>query len=60
MVLSKERAENVAQALIDAGISADRIKVEYKGSTVNPYEKPEQNRVAICVVTCYTMQEVVK
>ena len=53
MELSKERAENVAKALMDAGISEGRIKVEYKGSTVNPYEKPEQNRVAICVVKCF-------
>ena len=50
MELSKERAENVAAALEAAGISPDRITVDYKGSTVNPYDTPEKNRVAVCVV----------
>lgn len=58
MQLSKERAENVAKALMDAGISADRITVDYKGSTVNPYDEPEKNRVAICIVKCFEYKEV--
>ena len=50
MELSRKRAENVAAALEAAGISPDRITVDYKGSTVSPYDTPEKNRVAICVV----------
>ena len=49
MTLSQERAEGVAQAIIDAGIAKDRITVEYRGSEVNPYPTPEENRVAVCV-----------
>ena len=50
MELSKKRAENVAKALIDGGIEADRVIVEYKGDTVAPYDTPIKNRVAICLV----------
>ena len=50
MELSKERAENVAATIIAAGIEADRVTVYYKGSTENPFETPEKNRVAICIV----------
>ena len=50
MELSKERANNVAAALKEAGVPADRISVEYKGDTANPYTEPAKNRVAICVV----------
>lgn len=50
MELSKERAENVAAALKAAGISEDRIIVDYKGSTERPYKKASENRVAIMVV----------
>lgn len=50
MELSKERAENVAAALKAAGISEDRIIVEYKGSTERPYKKASENRVAILLV----------
>ena len=50
MELSKKRAEKVAKAITDAGISADRIITEYFGSEVNPFETPELNRVAVCVV----------
>lgn len=50
MELSKERARNVAAALLDAGISADRVTVLYKGDTANPYDTAEKNRVAVCIV----------
>lgn len=50
MELSKERAENVAAALEAAGIVSERITVQYKGATENPFSTPEQNRVAICLV----------
>ena len=49
--LSKERARNVAAALMDGGVSGDRITVLYKGDTENPYSEPECNRVAICIVS---------
>lgn len=48
--LSKKRAEAVAKALKEAGISQERIIVDYKGDTVQPFSSPEQNRVSICVV----------
>ncbi len=50
MFLSQKRAEVVAQAIIDAGIDKERVTTEYFGDTVNPFETPEQNRVAVCVV----------
>ena len=49
--LSQKRAEAVAAALEEAGITKDRIKVAYKGSTEAPYDKPEENRVVICIVS---------
>jgi outer membrane protein OmpA-like peptidoglycan-associated protein len=48
--LSEKRSEIVAQAIIDAGIDKDRIITEYFGDTVNPFETPELNRVAVCLV----------
>jgi outer membrane protein OmpA-like peptidoglycan-associated protein len=50
MFLSQKRAEVVAQAIIDAGIDKERVTTEYFGDTVNPFETPEENRVAVCVV----------
>ena len=50
MELSRERAENVAAALIAAGVEADRITVLYRGAEETPFDTPEENRVAICVV----------
>ena len=50
MQLSRERAENVAAALIAAGIDPERITVLYKGSSDTPFDSPEENRVAICVI----------
>ena len=48
--LSEKRSEIVAQAIMDAGIAKDRIITEYFGDTVNPFETPELNRVAVCLV----------
>jgi Outer membrane protein and related peptidoglycan-associated (lipo)proteins len=48
--LSQKRSEVVAQAIIDAGIDQSRIISEYFGDTVNPFETPEENRVAVCLV----------
>ena len=47
--LSKKRANNVAEILKAKGVAADRITVDYKGDTVQPYTTPEENRVSICV-----------
>ena len=48
--LSEKRAEVVAEAIVNAGIDKDRIITEYFGDTVNPFETPEENRVAVCLV----------
>ena len=47
--LSKKRANNVAEILKAKGVAADRITVDYKCDTVQPYTTPEENRVSICV-----------
>lgn len=47
--LSKKRAEAVATQLKAQGISDERIKVDYKGDTVQPFPTAEQNRVSICI-----------
>lgn len=47
--LSEKRANNVAEALKAEGIAAERITIEYKGDTVQPYNTPEENRVCICI-----------
>lgn len=47
--LSETRAKNVAEALKVKGIAADRIIIDFKGDTVQPYSTPEENRVSICI-----------
>ena len=47
--LSEKRAGNVADALKAKGITTDRIMVDSKGDTVQPYKAPEENRVSICI-----------
>ena len=47
--LSQERAERVAQALVDAGIAADRISTNFYGDTIQVSDIPEENRVSVCV-----------
>lgn len=47
--ISKKRAESVAAEIQKYGISADRIKVDYKGSTEQPYSENDLNRVTICI-----------
>lgn len=49
MRLSIARATNVAEALKAKGIVADRVTVDFKGDTVQPYSVPEENRVSICI-----------
>ena len=47
--LSEKRAANVADALKAKGVTVDRIIVDSKGDTVQPYKTPEENRVSICI-----------
>lgn len=49
MKISRMRAESVADALRAAGIAADRITVDAKGDTEQPFEVNDRNRVAIAV-----------
>ncbi len=46
---SENRADVVEKALIDAGISADRISKEAKGDTVQPFSENDKNRVTIVI-----------
>ena len=47
---ARKRAEAVANLLSEQyGISKDRIVVDSKGDTVQPYEKNVLNRVSICI-----------
>lgn len=46
--LSKERGEAVRDALIGYGVPSDKVQVEYRGSSVQPFSgKAYMNRVAI-------------
>lgn len=47
--ISRKRAEAVRKALIEGGITTERIHIDYKGDTVQPYTTNEQNRVCICI-----------
>ena len=49
-VLTKERAEVVAEALKAAGIGPDRISTEYYGTEKDSSWTPENNRLAVCIV----------
>ena len=46
---AKQRAENVAKALIEAGIAESRITVDSKGDTVQPFSENDKNRVTIAI-----------
>lgn len=46
MVVSQNRAENVAKELIDVyGFDANQVTVDYKGDTVQPYQENDLNRL---------------
>lgn len=49
MRISQKRAQAVANALQDAGISVERIATDAKGDTVQPFPGIEPNRVSICI-----------
>ena len=51
MRYSKERAENVVAALVEAGVDKGIITSDYKGDTVQPFAENDKNRVAIVKVT---------
>ena len=48
--LSEKRCQEVAKALQAAGIAKDRITTEFFGDNANPFNTPEENRVAVCIV----------
>ena len=47
--LSKQRANSVLEALKAKGIAADRITIDHKGDTVQPFNVNDDNRVCICI-----------
>ncbi len=48
--LSKSRAQAVYNSLVKQyKIAASRIKVDFKGDTIQPFAKDVENRVAICI-----------
>ena len=48
MALSKRRAEAVANILVKKyGISRDRLKIDWKGDTVQPYAENVWNRIVL-------------
>jgi outer membrane protein OmpA-like peptidoglycan-associated protein len=50
MELSHKRAVAVQKHLLSKGVKNERIAIDAKGDTEQPYAKPEQNRVALCIV----------
>ena len=48
--LSKLRSEAVRDRLVELGIDPARITIDHKGCTVQPYQKAEESRVAICTL----------
>ena len=51
MGYSKERAENVVAALVEAGVDEGIITFSYKGDTEQPFDENDKNRLAIVKVT---------
>lgn len=50
-MLSEKRAVAVADQLKAKGVAADRIRVDYKGDTVQPFAENDQNRVVVIMAT---------
>lgn len=46
---ARERAQNLSKSLQNAGIAANRIKIDSKGDDIQPYPQNDKNRVAIVV-----------
>lgn len=49
--ISEKRAVAVADQLRAKGIAADRIRVDYKGDTVQPFAENDQNRVVVIMAS---------
>lgn len=49
MLLSKRRAQAVADAIEKAGIDASRVSIDFKGSDVQPFKVDVENRVVISI-----------
>ena len=47
--ISKKRANSVCEALLNKNIAAERITVDFKGDTVQPFAVNNDNRVCICI-----------
>lgn len=47
--IAAQRAQTVYNTLVNKGIAKNRIKKDSKGSSVQPFEENDQNRVTICV-----------
>ena len=47
--IAAQRAQTVYNTLVNKGIAKNRIKKDSKGSTVQPFEENDQNRVTICI-----------
>ena len=47
--IALRRAQTVYNTLVNKGIAKNRIKMESKGSRVQPFEENDQNRVTICI-----------
>ena len=47
--IALRRAQTVYNTLVSKGIAKNRIKMESKGSRVQPFEENDQNRVTICI-----------
>jgi len=48
--LSEQRAQNVVDMLVNAGIPASRIRCESTGTDRDASASPTSNRVAVCVL----------
>ena len=50
MELSVSRAETVKNALVNLGVDSERITIEGKGDTVQPFSENDANRVVISII----------
>ena len=50
MELSLKRAQEVQKRLLSNGVEKERIIVDAKGDTEQPFAQPEKNRIVLCIV----------
>ena len=50
LALSEKRAKAVAQRLVELGIPMERITLDHKGDTEQPFSHNDKNRVVICTL----------